>query len=82
MKKLMSKPETNRPKRPTSCKCGLDFGHSSTCKPTPSEAGAALSALGASRGGKASAAKMTPRQRIERARKASLARWSRKREDV
>jgi hypothetical protein len=78
----VNNPDTKQPKRPTVCKRGLDFGHSSTCKPTPSEAGAALSALGASKGGTASAAKMTPRQRIERARKASLARWARVREDM
>ncbi len=45
----------------------------------PRLAAAALSALGASKGGKASAAKLTPEQRKERARKAISARWAKAR---
>jgi hypothetical protein len=39
----------------------------------------ALGKLGGSKGGKACAANMTPEQRSKRARKASLARWGKKR---
>ena len=39
------------------------------------QAARTLAKLGASKGGKASAAKLTPAQRKKRARKAALARW-------
>ena len=41
------------------------------------KAGRTLSKLGASKGGKAAAAKLTKRQRSERARKAAMVRWAR-----
>jgi len=40
----------------------------------------ALSKLGASKGGEARAAKLTPEQRREIAKRAALARWSKKAE--
>jgi hypothetical protein len=44
--------------------------------PTASDAARSLGSLGASKGGKARAAKMTPAQRSASAQKASLARWA------
>jgi hypothetical protein len=43
-------------------------------------AAVALGKLGGSRGGKARAAKMTPEERSESARKAAKARWAKKRQ--
>ena len=52
-----------------------------TPKPVPEEisrAAAALSKLGAVKGGQARAASMTPKQRTRLARKAARARWAKK----
>ena len=43
-------------------------------------AAVALGKLGASKGGKARAAKLTKEQRVEIAKKAAAARWAKKRE--
>lgn len=44
-------------------------------KPKKNQAAVALSKLGAKKGGHARAAKLTPKERSESARKAVLARW-------
>ncbi len=44
-------------------------------------AAVALGKLGGSKGGKARAAKMTPKERSESARKAAKARWNKKRRE-
>jgi hypothetical protein len=43
-------------------------------------AAVALGKLGGSKGGKARAAKMTPEERSEAARKAAMARWAKRRQ--
>lgn len=55
-----------------------DVADAAKAQPEKNPAAVALSKLGASKGGKARAAKLSDRKRKEIAKKAALARWGRK----
>lgn len=80
----MTKPK--RPKDPTQlAKMILDIATGEVEDPDPDHGknphAVALGKLGGSKGGKKTAANMTPEQRKERARKAAAARWKKTKKD-